>query len=186
VPGRWPGTLAAVAAGLIATAAALTGCTVPRDAVPRCGDAQRLAIVAQSVPGASYVPCVNPLPPGWATAAFDPARGSTRFLLQSDRAPGRPVQVELTARCRLAGASPSPARADGVRTYTRLTTIRPAYAGTIYDVFPGGCVTYSFDFESARGQHIVLMEEWQRAIGLYPRDQLRRQLKEQLGVELDP
>lgn len=177
----------ASALAVFAAAAALTGCAALHEEVPRCGDAQRLAIVAQSVPGASYVPCLNPLPQGWDTAAFDPASGSTRFLLQSDRAPGRPVRVELTARCRVAGASPwSTPRADGVLTYTRLTATRPSYTGTIYDVFPGGCVVYSFDFDSSKGQHIAAMEQFESAVGLYPRQQLRLELAKKLGVELDP
>ena len=58
------------------------------------------------------------------------------------------------------------------------------FAGRLYDVFPGGCVTYSFDF--GPGSQIELMEQFQRAVGLYPRQQLRLVLKQELGVELNP
>jgi len=51
-------------------------------------------------------------------------------------------------------------------------------------VFPGGCVTYAFNF--ATGSQIALMEQFEGAIGLYPRQQLRLILKRKLGVELDP
>src|SRR2546430_17455661 len=64
-------------------------------------------------------------------------------------------------------ASPSPARAPGVLTYTRLDSIRPRFAGRLYDVFPGGCVTYTFGF--SHGSQIALMEQFEQAIGLYPR-----------------
>ena len=63
-------------------------------------------------------------------------------------------------------------------------SITPRYTGTLSDVFPGGCVTYAFDF--VRGPHIALMEELGAAVGLYSRRQLRLDLQDRLGVELDP
>ena len=162
----------------------LTGCASAGDPVPGCRDPLRLAIVAQSVPGASYVPCVRDLPQGWTTSGFDPTRDGTSFLLNSDRSPGQPVTVQLTTTCKISGASPSPARAPGALTYTRLDSIRPRFAGRLYDVFPGGCVTYTFDF--SHGSQIALMEQFKAAVGLYPRQQLRLVLKQELGVELNP
>jgi hypothetical protein len=71
-----------------------------------------------------------------------------------------------------------------VLTYTRFTSISPRFAGRLYDVFSGGCVSYSFNFTT--GPHIALMEQFEGAIGLYPRQQLRLVLKHKLGVELNP
>ena len=175
---------AVLAAVMLAATAALTGCAASSDAVPRCGDPLRLAIIAQSLPAASYVPCIRELPQGWSTSGFSPTQSGSSFLLDSDRSPERPVKVALSATCRPGTASPSPPRAPGVLTYTRLTSIRPRFAGTLYDVFPGGCVSYAFDF--APGSQIALMEQFEGAIGLYPRQQLRLILKQKLGVELDP
>ena len=45
-------------------------------------------------------------------------------------------------------------------------------------------MTYTFDF--ATGSQIALMEQFVTAVGLYPRQQLRLILKQQLGVELNP
>jgi hypothetical protein len=143
-----------------------------------------LAIIAQSVPSASYLPCVRALPPGWSTSGFDASQRGTSFLLNSDRSPGRPVVVRLAAACAPGGASPSRSRAQGVVTYTRLTSIAPRFAGSLYDVFPGGCVSYAFGF--ALGSQIALMEQFEQAVGLYPRQQLRLVLKHELGVELGP
>ena len=168
----------------LAAAATLTGCGSFSDTVPACADPLRVAIIAQSVPGAAYLPCIRDLPPGWDTSGFAPSRDGTTFELNSDRSPGQPVTVRLTASCQVAGASPSPARAPAVLTYTRLSSISPRFAGTVYDVFPGGCVTYGFDF--ALGSQITLMEQFQEAVGLYPRQQLRLELKQKLGVELNP
>jgi hypothetical protein len=168
----------------LAAAAMLTGCASSGDAVPGCGEPLRLAIVAQSVPSASYLPCISALPPGWTTAGFSATQDGTSFLLNSDRSTGQPVTVRLSTGCRISGASPSPARAPGVLTYTRLDSIRPRFAGRLYDVFPGGCVTYAFAF--SHGSQIALMEQFKAAVGLYPRHQLRLVLKQKLGVELNP
>lgn len=175
---------ALLAAVLLAGAAALTGCAGFGNTVPGCGSPLRLAIIAQSVPRASYLPCIRDLPPGWDASGFDPSQDGTSFQLDSDRSPGQPVTVRLAPACQTAGASPSPARAPGVFTYTRLRSISPRFAGTLYDVFPGGCVSYRFDF--ATGSQIALMEQFEEAVGLYPRQQLRLVLKQELGVELDP
>ena len=178
---RVAGGLAAV---LLVLAATVTGCAALSDAAPGCGQPLRLAIVAQSLPSASYLPCIRTLPQGWSTSGFRAAPGGTSFLLSSDRSPGQPVRVRLIAACRPGDTSPSPPRAPGVVTYTRLTSISPRFAGSLYDVFPGGCVSYSFDF--TLGSQISLMEQFEQAVGLYPRQQLRLVLKHKLGVELRP
>ena len=175
---------ALVATVMLAAAATLAGCGSFSDTVPACADPLRVAIIAQSVPSAAYLPCIRDLPPGWNTSGFGPSQDGTSFQLNSDRSPGQPVTVRLTASCQTAGASPSPARAPGVLTYTRLSSISPRFAGTLYDVFPGGCVSYAFDF--AMGSQIALTEQFEGAVGLYPRQQLRLILKQKLGVELNP
>lgn len=163
---------------------ALGACVPAAGAVPDCEADQRLALVAQSVPGAAYVPCIRDLPQGWSATGFDPARGATSFRLVAERGDARPVRVELRPRCDVAGAVATTPRGEGVRTYLHLRSISPRYAGTLSDVFPGGCTTYRFDF--ARGDHIPLMEELQSAVGLFSRRELRLGLERDLGVELDP
>ena len=82
------------------------------------------------------------------------------------------LPAQLRPRRRAAGegrrwwqAAPSRAprrrrqRGAGVRTYLRSDRYTPRFAGTLYDVFPGGCVTYSFDFEL--GASIALMEQFE-------------------------
>jgi hypothetical protein len=178
------GRLALLAVVTLGAAATLAGCAASGGIVPGCGDPLRLAIIAQSVPSASYLPCIRGLAPGWDTSGFDPTQDGTSFLLNSDRSPGRPVTVRLAATCDVSGASPSPPRAPSVLTYTRLDSISPRFTGTLYDVFPGGCVSYRFDF--APGSQIALAEQFKDAIGLYPRQQLRLVLKQKLGVDLNP
>jgi hypothetical protein len=162
-----------------------TGCGLSAEtAAPGCRGGERLGVVAQSVPTAAYVPCVEPLPAGWRVTDVDVQRGSSRLALLSDRSGGRPVEVLFEERCDATGASPTPPRADGVRSSLALESVSPTYAGTLYDEFPGGCVQYRFAFP--RGVHIPLMEDLAVAVDLLPRRELRLQLREQLGVELDP
>lgn len=153
-------------------------------AAPWCGDVERLGLVAQSVPAASYVPCLQELPVGWRATGFEAGPGASRISLLSDRSGGRMVDVVLEPRCDVGDASSARPRAEGVRSFLRLDDISPVYAGTSYDVFPGGCLRSSFAFP--RGPHIPLMEELRSAVDLVPRRELRLQVRDRLGVELDP
>ena len=158
-------------------------CGAPGEVAPECAPSQRLAIVAQSVPAATYVPCLGALPPGWSVDAFHVDDDGARFTLRSDRA-DRPIVVRLVPSCALGEATPTEPAAEGVRTYELVRSITPRYSGRILDVFPGGCVT--FDFELDRGPHIALLDELDEAVRLYSRRQLRQELADQLEVGLDP
>ncbi|HSP36549.1 MAG TPA: lipopolysaccharide kinase InaA family protein [Frankiaceae bacterium] len=154
-------------------------------AVPRCdGSGPRLALLAQAVPSASYVPCLAELPPGWSAGSLFAGRGDARFALVSDRAPEHPVKLQLLSGCGAGGRSPLPPRAAGVRTSIELRSISPRYAGSLFDVFPGGCVRYDFDFP--RGAHIALVEDFESAVGLLSRREVRLRVHTELGVALDP
>lgn len=153
-------------------------------AAPGCADVERLAAVAQSVPSAAYLPCLQALPPGWRVDRFDVRSGSSSLSLLSDRSAGRPVEVRLSETCDVRGASPAAPRAAGVRSYVRVRSVAPTYAGTRYDVFAGGCVASTFAFP--RGPHIPLLEELSSSVGLLARRDLRVQVRQRLGVELDP
>lgn len=175
-PVRWLGALLglAVAAG---------GCGGADLVAPECSPGQRLAIVAQSVPAAKYLPCVELLPAGWRVSSFEVDDDGARLGLRSDRS-ARPIGVSLSASCQHGGATSISPRADGVRSYLLVDSISPRYAGRFYDVYSGGCVISEFDFD--RGPHITLVDELRSAIGLYPRRQLARELEDDLGVRLDP
>lgn len=164
-------------------AAVAGGCTVDEVTLSRCDPGQRLAIVAQSVPGADYVPCLEELPPGWQAASFEVDDDGARLELRSDRAT-RPLELTFSGDCRRGGSTPIEPRAVGVRSYLRVDSISPRYAGRFFDVFAGGCVVTSFDLE--RGPHIAVLDALRQATNLYPRRQLRQELADELGIELDP
>jgi hypothetical protein len=166
----------------------VTGCGVGGSAdvatAPRCTSWERLGLIAQSVPSSAYVPCIAALPTGWRSTDLTVQNGSTQFDLVSDRAQGRAVRVQLRRRCTPRSPVPILPRTAGGRSYLVLRSIDPRYAGVMYDVFPGGCVSYGFDFQ--RGPHIALMSQLQNAVGFVTRAELSRQLRARLGVELRP
>lgn len=173
-----------VAAAVIALAAA--GCADSQASSfrqPGCDDARRLAVIAQSVAAAAYVPCVGELPAGWSFVDLDVDDRGTSFALESDRA-DRDVEIELTDACDVGDATPTAPSDEGVRTYLLVDSIDPRYSGRVIDVFAGGCVLTRFDFE--RGAHVALVEDLEQAIDLRSRRQLRQDLDGELGVSLDP
>ena len=176
---RWVAPLVAVAV----SSTVLTACSEARGSLPECEAGHRLGTVAQSVPAASYVPCLRQLAEGWTAGNLDIRRGSTRFDLIPGRSGARTVKVSFQETCDASGATPAPPRAEGVRTSIKLESVSPRYTGTLFDVFPGGCVRYRFDF--ARGPHIALMEALGDTVGLFSHRELRASLQDQLGIELD-
>ncbi len=174
---------APAAALLLVAGAVLTGCAGASRTMPGCDADGRLGIVAQSVPGAAYVPCVAELPAGWSFAGLRVNHRGTRIKLESDRA-DRTVEVTLSATCDITGATPIAPSDPGTRTYQRIESIDPRYAGEFIDVFPGGCVTTRYDF--ARGAHVALITELQQIVGLYSRQQLSQELAAAFDIELDP
>ena len=171
-----------IAAATLLVAASVSGCSAVVPAAPRCSDVERVATIAQSVPSSSYVPCIAALPAGWSTDRFDVHNGGTKFRLRSDRSPGHPVSLAFRRHCSTGGATPFAPRAPGGRTYLWLRRISPRYTGTLFDAFPGGCVTYQFDF--ARDSHIALMAELQTTVGFLSRADLRRRVRADLHVRL--
>jgi hypothetical protein len=151
--------------------------------MPECEAGSRLAIIAQSVADAAYVPCITALPAGWSFDRLDVNQRGTTISLRSDRADQR-VEVDLAARCDTAGATPIAPSEAGTRTYQLIESIEPRYAGRFLDVFPGGCVAVSYDFEF--GAHVALITEIQQIVGLYSRHELRQHLAADLDIQLDP
>jgi hypothetical protein len=168
----------------LAVSAAVSGCGVSdARSMPGCEPGPRLAILAQSVPGAAYVPCIAELPPGWSFASLDVDDHGATLSLRSDRA-DRAVHLELVASCDVTDATPIAPSDEGVRTYHLVASIDPRYAGRLLDVFPGGCVIASYDFE--RGPHVALITELQQAVALLSRRELRQGLEADYGITLDP
>jgi hypothetical protein len=138
---------------LVPVAAVLTGCVGFHDrSVPLCPapdrDANVLVLMAQAVPSAAYVPCLHAVPGGWSFGGERVRNGRSEFWMDSDRAGPRALTVLLTPACDTSRAVEVPPEAGEplMKRYEEPTALPPAFSGSSYYVFPGGCVTYQFAF----------------------------------------
>lgn len=149
-------------AGLVGIALVVASCASGADAVPTCGpfDETELVLVAQSVPSATKLPCVDSLPVGWHATGSSIVNGTTRFWLDSDIAGIRAVEVTLTARCDTSRAIEVTPAVDeaGATVFQEPTSLDP-FRGKRFIRFAGGCVTYSYSFRAGAPAQLTLEAE---------------------------
>jgi hypothetical protein len=179
-------------------AAGLTGCADdgPNSAItnaPLCetGDdasaSNAVVLMAQSVPSATWVPCIRAaLPLGWNFHHLEASNGLAKFWLDSDRDGVKAVEVRLTETCSTHGATEIPSDREGMRRLERVGSTDPSYSGERYYLFDGGCLTvvFSLDGDSA-GEGLALASQ---VVGVVSRADLRDQVRAESGgrLHLDP
>ncbi len=177
-------------------AGAIAGCssdTTATTELPACsagadGTASNgVVLMAQSVPTATWVPCMRTtLPIGWDFHHLDARNDVSRFWLDSDRDGMQAIGVRLTGECDTDGASEIPSDRNGLRRLERVSQTTPTYLGERYYLFEGGCITFSFRLAGEnRGEPLALATH---AVGLISRDELRAQVHDESGgrLSLDP
>lgn len=188
-------TVAVAFAGFVAVGTAISnlpdaGLMPPRDSTfsyatvqkpPDCAANDTLILESQSVPSATLLPCLEFLPLGWSFEDMRIRDGSTRFYMNSDRAGAHAVVVDLAQSCNLSDATQIISDEPGTHRFERIDSIGTSYRGTRYYTFPGGCVTYDFDF--AAGAPTSLANEATFALDFYSRAKGEAVLEE-LGFEL--
>jgi hypothetical protein len=144
--------------------------------------------MAQAVPTATQLPCVELLPAGWTVSDVFVRNGRVRFSLDSDRVGARAVQVFFQQFCTLGKVTRVPSDHPGTRRYQEVISIEPGrrYQGAVHYLFQGGCVTYRLDFRS--DEQARPLGEALLALGFVPRDALRQTLDDFSGgkLPLDP
>ena len=70
-----------------------------------CGDLEPLWLMAQSVPSASLIPCLQLVPVDWTVAKVAVNNGRSVITLDHDRGAKAAMVVRLSASCDLAGAT---------------------------------------------------------------------------------
>jgi hypothetical protein len=151
-----------------------------------CGDLEPLWLMAQSVPSASLVPCVQLLPAGWSVAEVAVNNGRSVLTLDHDRAGKQALMVQLTAACDLTGATEVTSEQPGARRYLRVDRNAPGFSATRAYTFPGGCVTHRFS--AAAPSALRLSDTASSEFGFVAREELRQALEERSDgrLELDP
>jgi hypothetical protein len=155
-----------------------------------------LVLMAQAVPTATQLPCVDleNLTAEWSISDVFVRNGRARFALDRfhDKANHAAVVV-LERTCRFGQVTSGkvtrvPTDHPGIQRYQEVTEIRPGqeFRGAIYYLFRGGCVTYRLHFlgaEQARPLGDVVL-----ALSFVPREQVAAAVREQSKgkLSLDP
>src|SRR5829696_1720248 len=85
-----------------------------------CGDLEPLWLMAQSVPSASLIPCLQLVPVDWSVAEVAVNNGRSLLTLDHDRAGAAALVVRLTASCDPSGAAEVTSEQPGARRYLRV------------------------------------------------------------------
>ena len=151
---------------------------------PTCGTDQTMVLMAQSVPDAVVVPCVDSLPAGWAVEGVSIRRNDGSFWLRSDIAGDRAVEVTLRPEgsCPTDGATEQPSDEVGTTRFERPDSLRPSIRTTRTYLFEGGCVTYEFAFDDDVSADLLFDAD--RALAFQPREELVQTVDDDTGLSL--
>jgi membrane-associated phospholipid phosphatase/tRNA A-37 threonylcarbamoyl transferase component Bud32 len=147
----------------------------------QCEPHEPLFLMAQSVPTASLVPCIEILPVGWTLGDVVVANDSSRFTLTSDR--GGVLVAELTASCDLGGAVELTSERPDARRYLRAERNAAGVVMTRTYTFPGGCITQRLVAPEASRQQLA--GESSSALSFTTRDALAAALRRDSDGRLD-
>jgi tRNA A-37 threonylcarbamoyl transferase component Bud32/membrane-associated phospholipid phosphatase len=151
-----------------------------------CGDLEPLWLMAQSVPSASLIPCLQLVPVDWTVAKVAVNNGRSVITLDHDGAGSGTMVVRLTASCDLAGATEVSSEQPGARRYLHVDPNSTEFSATRAYTFPGGCVTQRF--RAAGPSALRLGDTASTEFGFITREELRRALTQRSHgrLELDP
>jgi membrane-associated phospholipid phosphatase/tRNA A-37 threonylcarbamoyl transferase component Bud32 len=150
---------------------------------PTCGTGHSIILAAQAVPSAALVPCVAALPAGWSVHdGAEIVSGHATFWLDSDLAGGQALTVTLSATCDVSGAQQVRSDRPGTRRFDRALSQQPQLAEQRFYTFPGGCVSYQFNF--AGSGSALLASQASGAVGFMPRAALVNHVQKTEGLAL--
>lgn len=163
----------------------LVSCGAGDSVTPGCDDpgGRAIVLVAQSVPSATLLPCIESLPAGWEIGGADVRNSGTTFWLDSVVSGMHAVEVTLAETCETSGASEIVPAADeaGAQVLVLPTNLDP-YEGRRFIVFEGGCVTYRYDFGSGTPATVALQIE--SSLSFLPRDAVSHAVRLDTGNTL--
>jgi hypothetical protein len=175
---------------------ALSGCSSDTTATteqPTCATGENreasnaVILMAQSVPTATWVPCLrSALPLGWNFHHLDARDTVSVFSLDSDRDGQQAIKVRFEESCDTSGATEIASDREGLQRFERVTRTTPLFEGKRYYRFDGGCITFEFRLGGeSRGEPLALATQ---AVGVISRADLTEQVhKDSDGrLSLDP
>lgn len=145
--------------------------------------ANGVVLLAQSVPSAAWVPCLETIPLGWDVSGLEVTDEDARFWLDSDRDGPRAVEIRLDEGCDTTGATRIPSDREAMQRWERVTEVFPRYVGTRSYVFDGGCISVLFRLAGEnRAEPLGFATQ---GIGAVPRDAVRAAVHEQTDGRLE-
>jgi hypothetical protein len=161
-----------VALGLLGVACSVERALPP----PLCLGGGSELIVAQSVPTATLVPCLGPLPHGWEVDTVRVDQDGSVVRLDSDRAGTDAARLVFSRHCDITDAVLVPSDQSGVPAYEAIGRIQPGFLGARTYVFEGGCVRWEFDFDPNVSTTLAI--DLQTRLTLVPRSEINRSIRE--------
>ena len=176
------------AQALVLVGVLLAGCggdgVAAEAGVPECEPSGELVAIAQAVPSAAFVPCIEEFPVGWSFGGMDVRNGRASFSLSNDRAGVRSVEVTLDETCDTSGATEL-SSAGRPRRFLRVDELAARRRGAWLHRFAGGCVTYGFSVPTGTYDFDAFNVELEAALGFFSRREIAADVRRRYGTELD-
>ena len=103
-----------------------------------------MILMAQAVPSAHAIPCVDALPPGWSIGGISVQAADARFWLDSDRYGSHAVQIGLRSADRCPGAQAPSSTSPPLAGNRSIEAAAPSGRPTRTLVSGTACITYEF------------------------------------------
>jgi tRNA A-37 threonylcarbamoyl transferase component Bud32/membrane-associated phospholipid phosphatase len=152
----------------------------------RCSDQEALWLMAQAVPTAAAVPCVQLDPGGWSLNDVKAGSGFASIVFDIVQPyQEAAVTVDLLPSCDLAGATEVSSEMPQARRYIRIDRSDTPTRVTRFYTFEGGCIAERFVSDLAPAR---LAAEASSTFGFVTRSQLNRDLSRRSAgrLQLDP
>jgi tRNA A-37 threonylcarbamoyl transferase component Bud32 len=151
---------------------------------PDCGTSNTMVLMAQSVPEATIVPCLDSLPAGWELDGTYIRQDEGSFWLDSDLAGSHAVEATLRPEgaCSVDGATEVPSDEVGTRRFEQPEALPPGLETTRTYLFEGGCVTYEFAFDDDAPADLIF--DVDRALAFQARAELVERVDDETGLRL--